>query len=63
MSDISELFARDPLKLTNEQVDEIIEEMRRKRHLFESATPAAKKPASPKQAAAASLASKLDFKL
>lgn len=34
MSDINELFSRDPMKMTTEDIDKIIEEMRKKRHLF-----------------------------
>jgi hypothetical protein len=37
MSDMTELFNRDPLKLTNEDIDQIIEEMRKRRHLYKSA--------------------------
>jgi hypothetical protein len=34
MSDIAILFARDPLEMTEEDIDRIIESMREKRHLF-----------------------------
>jgi hypothetical protein len=37
MSDIATLFARDPLKMTDADIDKIIETMREKRHLFNSA--------------------------
>lgn len=40
-TDIALLFARDPLKMTNEDIDALIAAMREKRHLFTSA-PAAK---------------------
>ena len=44
MSDIAELFARDPQQLTDMDLDKIIEEMRKKRHIFKTvgATAAAK---------------------
>lgn len=61
--DISELFSRDPLKLTNENIDQIIEEMRNKRRLFESGglkTSGAKPKAT---SAGTALAAKLDLKL
>lgn len=51
MSDINELFSRDPLQLTNENIDDIIEEMRKKRKLFENGTPTKKpKPQNKKTA-------------
>lgn len=34
MSDITELFNRDPLSLTDQDVDAIIEAMREQRHTF-----------------------------
>jgi len=34
--DINELFARDPLSLTDEEIDSIIAEYRKKRQLFKS---------------------------
>lgn len=34
MTDLSELFARDPLTLTNPDIDRIIEQMRAARHQF-----------------------------
>lgn len=43
MSDIALLFARDPLKMSDSDIDQIIEAMRAKRHLFNSA-PAGPKP-------------------
>lgn len=36
-TDINELFSRDPLKLSDQDIDAIIEEMRKKRHMFNSA--------------------------
>ena len=61
MTDITELFSRDPMKLTNENIDEIIEEMRAKRKLFESGAPAGKKKAPAKKTTGGSL--DLDIKL
>lgn len=34
MSDLATLFARDPLKLTRDDVDEIIKHLRESRHKF-----------------------------
>lgn len=34
MSDVNELFSRDPLQLTNEDIDKIIEVMRSQRASF-----------------------------
>lgn len=51
MTDINELFSRDPLSLTNEHIDQIIEEMRKRRHLFESGGAPAKPKPAPKDAA------------
>lgn len=50
MTDITELFSRDPLELSDQDIDSIIEEMRKKRHLFNSgpAPKAPKKPAAKK---------------
>jgi len=70
MSDITELFSRDPLKLTKDDRAKIIEEMRKKRALFNS-TPttksgskaAPKKLTADQEAAAQSLKGKLDIKL
>lgn len=64
MTDITELFSRDPLSLTNEQIDQIIEEMRKKRHLFQSGattTPRAKPKVSAKQEAALKLDLDIDL--
>lgn len=44
MTDMTELFSRDPLSLTNENIDQIIEEMRKKRHLFNAGGSTAGKP-------------------
>jgi len=42
MTDINELFSNDPLKHTNEDIDQIIAEMRKRRHLYKAG------PAQPK---------------
>jgi len=48
-SDINELFARDPLSLTDEDIDLIIAEMRKRRHLFKTAPKStSRKTTSPK---------------
>lgn len=62
MSDVNELFSRDPLSLTNEDIDQIIEEMRAKRHLFQSA-PASKPKAAPAKTKAQADALKLNLNL
>lgn len=65
MTDINELFSRDPLKLTNEDIDAIILHMREKRAQFNSGALTPKKKAEPKLTTAQSAALKLnlDFKL
>jgi len=64
MSDVTELFHRDPLKMTNCDIDIIIAEMRKKRVMFNAAPLAAKK-AAPKLTAGQEAATKLslDIKL
>lgn len=61
-TDINELFSRDPLKLTSDDIDKIIEEMRKRRHLFKAgpakAAPAAK---TQKQEAVSKLKIELDL--
>lgn len=58
MSDLAELFARDPLKLTDEDIHSIIEEMRKSRHAFNAgnAKAGSTKPKTEKQKQIASLA-------
>ena len=62
-NDITTLFSIDPLKLTNENVDQIIEEMRKKRHLFQAggSVTKAKPKTTPKQQAALKLDLDLDL--
>lgn len=64
MSDINELFSRDPLDLTDDNIDEIIAHMRERRHLFNT-TPTSKSGAPKKLTAAQKKVSglNLDFKL
>jgi len=62
-SDISELFRRDPMQLSDADIDLIIEDMRNKRHLF-NANPGAvtaKKTLTEKQKKASSLKIDLDL--
>lgn len=47
MNDISDLMLRDPLKLTEEDIDKIIAAERNRRHLYR-ANPAATTKAAPK---------------
>ena len=61
MSDIAQLFARDPLELTDRDLDAIIAKFREARSSFGNA-PAAKAPPKPKNPAVASLADKLTIK-
>lgn len=42
MSDINELFSRDPLKMTDQDLDQIIQTMREKRKAFKSQPASAK---------------------
>lgn len=63
MSDIADLFARDPLELSEQDLDRIIARFREARHTFSSPAPAkGKAPAKPKDAEVAGLAAKLDLK-
>lgn len=63
-TDITTLFARDPLSLTDEDIDKIIEEMRKKRHLFKSAPASGNAPKkTQKEEKAAALNIKLDLGL
>ena len=63
-TDMNELFSRDPLDLTQDDITKIIKHMRDKRASFiaaPAAKPAAKKKLTQAQQVAAAL--KLDFKL
>jgi hypothetical protein len=61
MSDLQELFSRDPLNLTKDDIRSIIEEMRKSRHAFNAgnAKAGSTKPQSEKQKQIASLAEKM----
>lgn len=65
MSDLAELFARDPLNLTKEDIRSIIEEMRKSRHAFNAgnAKAGSTKPLSEKQKTIVSLAEKMNINL
>jgi predicted nuclease of restriction endonuclease-like RecB superfamily len=51
MTDMNTLFSRDPLSLTDTDIDSIIEEMRKRRHLFNAGGATATKPAAKATAA------------
>lgn len=62
-TDVTELFSRDPLEYTKESMALVIEEMRKKRHLF-NANPSAgigKKSSPPKQTAKQAQAAQLNL--
>jgi hypothetical protein len=65
MTDLSTLFARNPLDLTREDITTLIEAFRKARHQFTLGNQKAgsTKPMTEKQKQVASLASKLDIKL
>lgn len=65
MTDISTLFARDPLQLTRDDISTIIDEMRKSRHAFNlgNVKAGSTKPKTEKQKANADLLSKLDISI
>jgi hypothetical protein len=65
MSDLAELFSRDPLQLTDEDIRSIIEEMRKSRHAFNAgnAKAGSTKSKTEKQKQIASLADKMNIDL
>lgn len=65
MTDLSTLFARNPLDLTRDDISTIIEAYRKSRHQFNLGNAAAgrTKPLTEKQQKIKSLADKLDIKL
>lgn len=65
MSDIQELFARDPLKLTKSDISEIVERFRQSRHQFNlgNKTAGKTKPPTEKEKKLLDLASTLNLKL
>jgi len=62
VTDITELMSRDPVNLTDENIDQIIEEYRKKRHLFQSA-PAGTKPKRAKKVSEATQKLNLEIDL
>ena len=65
MTDIAELFARDPLQLSQQDIETIVVEMRKSRHAFNAGNMKAgsTKPKTEKQKAVSALASKLDISI
>ncbi len=63
MSTITELFQRDPLKMTTEDIDLIIAEMRKKRALFNSGKLTEKKPTKLTEGQQQAAKLSLDFEL
>jgi hypothetical protein len=65
MTDLAQLFARDPLELTKDDIRSIIEEMRKSRHAFNAgnAKAGSTKPPTEKQKVISSLAEKMNINL
>lgn len=65
MSDLAELFNRDPLQLTDDNIRTIIEEMRKSRHAFNAGNMKAgsTKPKTEKQKVISDLASKMNINI
>ena len=64
ITDINVLFSRDPLSLTDDDIDKIILEFRKRRHMFNSApaaTAAKTKTLTDKEKAVSSLKIELDL--
>lgn len=63
--DLQELFSRDPLSLTREDISTIVETMRKSRHQFNlgNVKAGSTKPQTEKQKQLASLADSLDIDL
>lgn len=63
MSDLADLFARDPRDLTRDDIREIVKGFRERRHLFNKGNLKAgsTKPKTEKQKVAAELSKKLDL--
>ena len=64
-TDLAQLFARDPLKLSDADIKSIVEEMRKSRHAFNAgnAKAGSTKPKTEKQKQIASLAEKMNISL
>lgn len=61
-TDVNILFSRDPMTYTNEDIDKIIAEFRKRRNSFNAApAAAAKKPSTSKPSAISSLKIELDL--
>lgn len=65
MTDLSELFARDPLELSRQDINTIVEEMRKRRGQFALGNMKAgsTKPLTEKQKTVAAIADKMGLKL
>jgi hypothetical protein len=65
MTDLAELFARDPLNLTDDDIRSIVEEMRKSRHAFNAgnAKAGSTKPKTEKQKQIASLAERMNISI
>lgn len=65
VNDLAELFARDPLQLTDDNIKSIIEEMRKSRHAFNAgnAKAGSTKPLTEKQKTIVNLAEKMNINL
>lgn len=65
MSDIAELFARDPLQLSQQDIETIVVEMRKSRASFNAGNMKAgsTKPKTEKQKAVAALSDKLNISI
>lgn len=65
MSDIAELFARDPLQLSQQDIETMVAEMRKSRHAFNAGNMKAgsTKPKTEKQKAVSELSSKLNISI
>lgn len=63
MSDMTDLFMRDPLDLTNEDIDAMIEKYREARKTFKAAPSAVKAKKEPKLTAAQQEVQTLGLKL
>jgi hypothetical protein len=65
MSDLAELFSRDPLSLSKPDIAEIVAQLRASRHAFNAGNLRAgsTKPATAKQKETASLAEKLNLNI
>lgn len=65
MSDLAELFARDPLQLSQQDIETIVIEMRKSRHAFNAGNMKAgsTKPKTEKQKQVSALVDKLNISI